>query len=191
MSTSPGRPTDEDLTRRILEATVRLVMATGYDQLRMEHVAKEAGCGKAAIYRRYPDKAQLVAAAALSVFILRPTPDTGNLADDLMAHADVNRRSQSQASAHGVLAVYEPAVYAIVDESYYEARREQGRELVRRGIERGEIDSDVDVDVVLDTLAGITLFRETLKQLPMSTATYRRLIEALIAHPPLVSDAIA
>jgi AcrR family transcriptional regulator len=52
---------DDDL---IIDATVRLLTEVGYDALSVESVAARAGVGKTTIYRRYPDKAALVAAAA-------------------------------------------------------------------------------------------------------------------------------
>lgn len=58
-----GRPRDAARHRVILEATVQLLVEVGYDRLSVEAVAARAGVGKATVYRRYPGKASLVAAA--------------------------------------------------------------------------------------------------------------------------------
>ncbi|NMI00126.1 TetR/AcrR family transcriptional regulator [Pseudonocardia acidicola] len=58
-----GRPRDTTRDTAILDSTVALLLEVGYDQLSVESVAARAGVGKATIYRRYPDKAAMVAAA--------------------------------------------------------------------------------------------------------------------------------
>ncbi|MEM9037428.1 MAG: TetR/AcrR family transcriptional regulator [Actinomycetota bacterium] len=58
-----GRRRSEDRTEAILEHTYELVNEHGYDQLRMQDVAERAGAGLATIYRRFPTKQDLVAAA--------------------------------------------------------------------------------------------------------------------------------
>jgi AcrR family transcriptional regulator len=58
-----GRPRDSSRDRAILDATLSLLTEVGYEQLSMEAVAGRSGAAKTTIYRRYPDKAALVAAA--------------------------------------------------------------------------------------------------------------------------------
>lgn len=188
-SRSIGRPSDADVTRRILETTVSLVAEAGYAELRLEHVAKRAGCGKTAIYRRYADKAELVAAAAMSVLEMGGLPDTGSLAADLLEHALVNRATQRQAGiapggGKGTLAIFEPAVFAKLWDQFFRARRDLGVAIIERGVARGEITADADPEVILDTIAGLTLYRQTVKQLEIPPEHYQAVIAALIAAPP-------
>ena len=58
-----GRPRDSGRDRAILDATLALLTEVGYEQLSMEAVAGRSGAAKTTIYRRYRDKAELVAAA--------------------------------------------------------------------------------------------------------------------------------
>lgn len=58
-----GRPRDTSRGLAILEATLSLLTEVGYEQLSMEAVASRSGSAKTTIYRRYRDKAALVAAA--------------------------------------------------------------------------------------------------------------------------------
>lgn len=58
-----GRPRDSGRDLAILDATLALLTEVGYEQLSMEAVAGRSGAAKTTIYRRYPDKATLVAAA--------------------------------------------------------------------------------------------------------------------------------
>src|SRR5207249_2035868 len=58
-----GRPRDSSRDLAILDATLSLLTELGYEQLSMEAVAGRSGAAKTTIYRRYRDKAALVAAA--------------------------------------------------------------------------------------------------------------------------------
>src|SRR5436309_10252756 len=66
-----GRPRDSGRDLAILDATLSLLTEVGYEQLSMEAVAGRSGAAKTTIYRRYRDKAALVAAA-----VERHTPAT-------------------------------------------------------------------------------------------------------------------
>jgi AcrR family transcriptional regulator len=80
-----GRPRDAGRDLVILDATLKLLVEVGYDQLSIESVAAEAGVGKPTVYRRYAGKAALVAAAvehrAASV---PPATRTGDLRQALL-----------------------------------------------------------------------------------------------------------
>jgi AcrR family transcriptional regulator len=58
-----GRPRDAGRDVAILEAALSLLSEVGYEQLSMEAVASRSGAAKTTIYRRFRDKAALVAAA--------------------------------------------------------------------------------------------------------------------------------
>src|ERR1700760_2584212 len=84
---SPGR-LDRSLDAAILDATLAGVAEVGYDRLSMDDVASRAGVGKAAIYRRWPSKAVVVAdAIAHWRRRLGPVepPNTGSLRGDIDA----------------------------------------------------------------------------------------------------------
>lgn len=63
MVTPPGRPRDATRDGVIHQATLELLVQRGYDRLSIDAVAARAGVSKATIYRRYRDKAAMVAAA--------------------------------------------------------------------------------------------------------------------------------
>ena len=58
-----GRPRDSGRDLAILDATLLLLTEVGYERLSIEAVAARSGAAKTTIYRRYRDKAALVAAA--------------------------------------------------------------------------------------------------------------------------------
>ena len=59
-----GRPLDTQRDEVILSSTLRLMGQYGYDAPSVEKVAKSAGVSKATIYRRYPNKLELVLASS-------------------------------------------------------------------------------------------------------------------------------
>ena len=163
-----GRPSDEDLTRRILTAGADLLDETGYAAFRVEQLARRVECGKAAIYRRYPDKATLITAILLEEVEAGDTPDTGAVRDDLLQHAQQNQRNQQNRraahSSHGLLALFDPDVFPLMWEAFFRARRAQGLTIIDRAIARGELPDDVDPDIILDTIAGLTLAARALRR---------------------------
>lgn len=62
-----GRPLDLTINQRILDATIELLPQKGYQVLTTEDIAKKAQVGKAAIYRRWKSKKELVFEAVQSI----------------------------------------------------------------------------------------------------------------------------
>jgi AcrR family transcriptional regulator len=61
---TPARRRGDDLERAIFDAALAELAEVGYANLRMEAVAARAKAGKASLYKRWPDRAHLVQAAA-------------------------------------------------------------------------------------------------------------------------------
>src|SRR4051794_32255220 len=70
----------------VLRAALEQLLARGYDALSVGEVAESAGVAVTTVYRRWPTKAEL-AAAALGEFAAaaNPMPDSGDLERDLRA----------------------------------------------------------------------------------------------------------
>lgn len=190
--TTKGRPLDAELTARVLAAVRAEVEANGLTNLRIEKLASTLGCGKTAIYRRWPTKPELVAAAILETFDLGEQPDTGDVVEDLVAHAwqnveNVRRSHDARARGNGLLlAMFDMDVIPLISEGFMERRHAMGTAILDRAVDRGEIGPDLDHDLILDALAGITLFRLTLRpDRPQGTDaeiqdTYRTLVRSLV-----------
>jgi AcrR family transcriptional regulator len=82
-----GRPRDPALDAAILAAAQDQLIAHGFTGTTVEAVARAAGTGKAAVYRRYSTKTGLVVAAVQALQRPPDVPDTGSLRDDLLACA--------------------------------------------------------------------------------------------------------
>jgi AcrR family transcriptional regulator len=68
---------------RILEASIDLMRAGGTQAVTTEAVASQASVSKASIYRRWPSRSHLLAAAAAHAFPEIDVPDLGNVLDEV------------------------------------------------------------------------------------------------------------
>src|SRR5256885_14111497 len=87
-SRRPGRPRSEQAEQAIIEATLDLFAEQGFEGVCIEAVAARAGVGKATLYRRWPNKEELLLAALSSLKSPFPEP-VGNVRDDLVAQMTV------------------------------------------------------------------------------------------------------
>lgn len=166
MSPGRGRPRSEEVHQAILDATRDLLIANGYDRLRLEHVATKAGVGKATIYRRWSSKEEL--AQALLEQLASPhtdVPDTGDTRGELLRTMTNSIRSL-QESAFGPVVralLSQIAINPLLGNPFRDrvvrARREQVSRVIKRGIVRGDLRDDVDSNVALELLMGPVYFR--------------------------------
>src|SRR6201987_2603260 len=85
----PGRPRSEQAEQAIIEATLDLFAEQGFEGVCVEAVASRAGVGKATIYRRWPNKEELLLAAFGSLKSPFPEPKGLSVRDELLAMVEV------------------------------------------------------------------------------------------------------
>ena len=79
-----GRPRDGALTDRVLSGAQDVVIEQGPDRLSADALAAVTGVSRAAIYRRWPDTAALLAEIVTRCRPVPAIPDTGSLRGDLV-----------------------------------------------------------------------------------------------------------
>jgi len=80
-----GRPRDSSRDTAILSAALELIAEVGYERLSMDAIVCRARVSKATIYRRWPSKGALVAAAVRQRTATVVVPiDEGSLREDLL-----------------------------------------------------------------------------------------------------------
>jgi len=151
----------DDVVRRVLDAAISELAATGYASLRMEAVAARADVHKTTLYRRWPSRVALVTAV---VDRLRgplretPLPDTGRVEDDLLAafalRATIAGATEGKAWARLLDERHVPELATIVDAAIA-GRRKEWRALVTRAIRRGELPAGTDPELVLQFVRAI------------------------------------
>jgi AcrR family transcriptional regulator len=155
-----GRPLDESVDSAILDAAWSLLLEDGYSRMSIARVAEQARVGKPAIYRRYRDKSELVAAVIADKSARVPPVDTGNARDDLIAHLEFARRRFTIRLA-GTLIVEEakhPELLRQFRKGMLLPRRDQIAASLERGKERGEVRSDLDSSLAAHALMGSFVF---------------------------------
>jgi AcrR family transcriptional regulator len=158
-----GRPRSLAADEGILAAAVDQLREHGYADLSIEQVAAAAGVGKATVYRRYRNKADLATAALASVSrIAFAGPLPGATAAALSEQ--LKRIEQALTTVGmGVIAAMlderDPELLALHRERTIAAGRERIRSILRRGVERGELRADFDADVAVEMLVGSLLAR--------------------------------
>jgi AcrR family transcriptional regulator len=164
-TTHVGRPLDEDLSGSILDAALRVLGREGYGGFSIAAVATEAGVHRPAIYRRWPNKADLAVAAIQQ---LKPAPadlESGDVRADLIAYLvaagcgsdDVHElalRLHNDLAVHGDLS-------DAVQEQISLPRRRLLTDILRRGVDAGQLRADLDTELTLDLLFGLLHSRKS------------------------------
>jgi AcrR family transcriptional regulator len=159
-SRGSGRPLDENVDEAILNAAWRLLLEDGYARMSIARVAEVARVGRPAIYRRYKDKSELVA-AALADKASRAMPiDTGSARGDLIAHLEFARRRFGITLAGTMLIEgrKHPELLRHFRDGMLEPRLDEISQSLERGKARGEIRADLDTILAVHALMGSFLY---------------------------------
>jgi AcrR family transcriptional regulator len=141
----PTRRRGETLERAIFDAVFDQLQAVGYVGLTMEGVAARAHTGKAALYRRWPRKEDLVV-DALEHALPSPSnlPDHGDMRDDLL---DLLRRMTAMLNSPAGCALQclmseterDESFARLLHERVKEPRKRMFLDLLARGAARGQV----------------------------------------------------
>jgi AcrR family transcriptional regulator len=160
-----GRPREARADRAILAAAIELIAQRGVPALRIGDVAERAGVGKAAIYRRYRSKDELVAAAVAALVSEITIPDTGSTRSDLhVLMRDAVKVYSGPVAAGAMPSLVEamsrnPELARAVREGFLAGRRAALKAVLERGVERGDLGPDLDLELALDVLGGPLFYR--------------------------------
>lgn len=156
-----GRPRDERASGAITAAALSQLARLGYAGMSMDSVATEAGVGRATVYRRYRDKADLVT-AAVATKVDAPPSSQCPLADLIAYLDDLDARvAEPCLEVIGSLlgAREDPAAMALHRERVVTPRVAYLRSLLTRAVAAGLVAADADLDVTLDMLLGAVFAR--------------------------------
>jgi AcrR family transcriptional regulator len=159
-----GRPRDVGIDAAILVAARELLADVGYAQVTMDATAARAGTSKAAIYRRFKSKAELLFAAAVHGADIQVPADTGSLRGDLLALGQRIRSDMSSPAAREVA----PHVIAEISRSpdvsrrlrsvFVASERDEIEAILGRAVRRKELPRMPKVETVHRLLGGALFF---------------------------------
>lgn len=176
----PGRQRSEAADQAILTATLELLADTGYGGLTMSAVIARSGVSSATLYRRWPAKQDLVAAALASMHADIVDIDTGSLESDVEAMVDaiadaMSVRSDDISEDLAVELRRNPEFRAAINEKFVVPRRRVMASIVERAIVRGEVGADLDPNDAIAFLAG-PLHHRVYVQGRVADRAYRRTV---------------
>ncbi|NGN68335.1 TetR/AcrR family transcriptional regulator [Streptomyces sp. A7024] len=165
-ATHAARRRGSVLEQAILDAALDQLGAVGWKGLTIEGVAARAHTGKAAVYRRWPSKLELVAESLKSgIPPLIDPPDSGDLRADLVSLCGWMREQMYSRSGLALRALMDECDRT---EGEYFAEVILGRvvdpvkeliaAVVRRGIDRGEVRPDATCKLVADVVPAMMMY---------------------------------
>ncbi|WP_017537311.1 MULTISPECIES: TetR/AcrR family transcriptional regulator [Nocardiopsis] len=178
----------EDVTRAIRAAVFSELASVGYGRLSIEAVAKRAGVGKTAVYRRWKSKLEMVLdVVSEAAGQVTPVPDTGSL------HGDVHEliTTAAQALRHPLArqivpdllaeAARGPEIAATLEEALQRTQRGIATVVIRNAVGRGELPEGTDPELALDLILGPVYWRLAVIREELSPAQARGLARAAVA----------
>ncbi|RAG86629.1 TetR family transcriptional regulator [Streptacidiphilus pinicola] len=178
----------DDVTEAIRAAVFEELATTGYARLSIEAVARRAGVGKTAVYRRWRSKLPMVievVSELVSSGIL--LPDTGSLHEDLRLMIQVVYRLLRHPLAAQIVpdllaeAARNPEIAGTLALALRESQRESSAALVRRAVARGELPASTDPDLALDLIAGPLYWHLLVTREPVTKDYLERLARSITA----------
>jgi AcrR family transcriptional regulator len=150
----------------LLDAAEALILEQGISGFTVEGLFQRTGIAKTTIYRHWPSRSDLLAAAIDSMSAHASTPDTGSLRRDLLTYFVTGARSLEgsplgkMASLAGIVEAgqRDPEVVAAVKRTSTLMLGTM-RELLERGRARGEVRDDRDLGAAANTLVGAIFIR--------------------------------
>jgi AcrR family transcriptional regulator len=143
------------LTESILDATIALAAEEGLDDLTLDVIAARANVGRPTIYRRWPSKEALFAAAIEKMvddyFV---EPNTGNIRDDLVEFARLSI-DRVQGPLRSVWTAFFHVDQSHLAPEASRRAREANLTMVRDAIDRGELRPDTDPLLLVELIFGV------------------------------------
>lgn len=193
-----GRPRDPLMEPRVFAAALEIYSQRGWSGFTLDAVARTAGVGNAAIYRRWSSKAELLSQAVQAYALTLEDIDTGSSREDLMQLArHFLLGYQVPAGIAGLRMVFDartnPDLAAAFEVERDGARRASAMKVLRRVAGRGDLAAPHTPGMALETLAGATLVHLLYRPSgaaeaePVTSAEderfLSRLVEGLLAPP--------
>lgn len=161
-----GRPRDDSVDRKIIEAAVELYAERGWGKFSFDAVARRAGVGKPAIYLRYDSREELLVASFEKSYNPTTIFDTGSLRGDLKAFIVSQFEFWLSTIGNATLRMSADQIYLHDLGETYRTRVVRpmilaARDIVDRAKLREEISDAVDTNILLEAISGAVRTRVT------------------------------
>ncbi|MFF4019121.1 TetR/AcrR family transcriptional regulator [Streptomyces sp. NPDC001544] len=169
----------EDVTEAIRAAVFEELAASGYARMSIEGIARRAGVGKTAVYRRWRSKLHLVldVVSALAVMGL-PVPDTGSLEGDLRLLYELTSRALRHPVASQIIpdlqaeAARNPEIAEAMQKALRDGQEGVASKIIAAAGQRGELRVAADDELALDLISGPLYWRSVVIRSPKLPKDY-------------------
>lgn len=179
-----GRPRGSSVVDVVMKETLIELAAAGVEGLSIDRIAQRASVNKTSVYRRWPTRGQLVAAALDSIRVeaMGSVPDTGSLKGDLVGlltpigalFSSPSARALMQAalSSQSATAMKKMSSSALAGDRTVDLLA-----LLKRAEKRGEWSPAVNPQQFMTLLVGAIMHRAMLEHQPIKPAWLAGLVD--------------
>ncbi|MEV6600264.1 TetR/AcrR family transcriptional regulator [Actinoplanes sp. NPDC051346] len=177
-----------DITAAIRNAVMNELAEVGYGRLSIEAVARRAGVGKTAVYRRWSNKLEMVLEIVSGVAERSvPMPDTGSFATDLQLLMFVVSKALQHRIASQIIpdlmaeAARNPKIAETLQRALRTHQRSIGEKIVGQAVQRGELPAGADPELAVDLMVGPLYWRLAVSRTPIGDDYLETLAAAVTA----------
>jgi AcrR family transcriptional regulator len=181
-----ARTRSERARSDVLEAAREVLLERGLEGFTVEAVAARSGVAKTTIYRHWSNAHELLVDTLRGLVDTFPTPNTGSLRDDLLAHHRHGLGLLAQPGMRSVLlgmvqaAEEDPDIRTLHDE-LIDQRQHPLRIILELAVGRGELPTGLDLDLAEDLFEGPLLSRILIRGGTLDERELEHLIDWAIA----------
>ena len=160
-----GRPRSDKATKKILDATNKLLLHMSVQELSIEAIAKKAKVGKTTIYRWWTNKTAVVMDALVSQPGMQsPMPTAKDNTDAVVIQLEKLIRLLDSKNGEVIAQLFSEAQndeksYKIFADNFLNPLIDALQYSVEQGQTDGEFSSDIDPKLAVDMLCGPIFFR--------------------------------
>ena len=181
-----ARPLSDEARTKSLDAALGVLQDLGVDGFTVDEVARRSGVAKSTIYRHFSSTDELMLSAFGCLIVPLPTPNTGDLRNDLLAFLDSHRQFMVDESIPrtflGLLnrSANDPD-FAEVHKAFVDEQRKPIKTIIELAQGRGEVHPDLNLDIAMDVMEGPFMLRKIMRFLPIDEETAIVLIDLTVA----------
>ena len=160
-----GRPRSDKATKKILDATNKLLLHMSVQELSIEAIAKKAKVGKTTIYIWWPNKTAVVMDALINQPGMQsPMPTAKDNTDAVVIQLEKLIRLLDSKNGEVIAQLFSQSQndeksYKIFADNFLNPLIDALQYSVEQGQKDGEFSSDIDAKLAVDMLSGPIFFR--------------------------------
>ena len=171
----------------VLSAAAQLLAQRGPAAFTVEAVVERSGVALTTVYRHWPSRSELLAAAIALLGEPPPIPDTGSVRDDLIifhtsrAHEIDGQWDQRLRTMPGLIEAgrHDPNLSAVVEQTVSGVLKAV-RLILERGQDRGELAADRDLDLKADLILGAIFLHHSYRSKALTDDYITEVVDTVI-----------